>query len=521
VSQRLRLILTVVALGLVAAGQSACGQSSREQSKPATDAAATTAPATQAPAPSSPQAAATPPAAVDQLPSDTAIAKMLAPSKGDLDEMVERRYIRMLVTFSKTNYFLDGPDQHGATYDGAKLFEDFLNKRLQSKHLRVQIAFIPVSRDRLFASLAEGRGDIAAANLTITPERQKLADFSLPIVSDVRELVITGANEPAVNTPEDLSGRKVHVRKSSSYYESLTTLNASLRKSGKPPVEIVPANEPLEDEDLLEMVNAGLIPATVVDQHLASFWKQIFDKIKVTDVAVRDGGQIAWALRRNTPKLAEAVNSFIKANPKGSLSYNMILKKYFQNTQWVKDAGSEAERKKFQEMAQLFRRYGDRYKFPWLLLAAQAYQESTIDQNKKSHVGAVGVMQIKPSTAEGNPINIKGVDVSADRNVEAGAKYLRFMIDRYFKNEPMTQIDKGLFAIASYNAGPARVAGLRRKAQTMRLDPNKWFGNVEVVAARDIGRETVQYVSNIYKYYVSYSLISAQREQRAKARGQP
>jgi membrane-bound lytic murein transglycosylase MltF len=519
VSQRLRVISAVIAMSLLASGVSACRQSTPEQSKTVAAQPSTAASATQAPAPSSPEAGGAPSAAQDQPPSDSAVAKMLEPSTGDLDQMIERRYIRMLVTFSKTNYFLDGPEQHGATYDAGKFFEDFLNKRLQSKHIRVQVAFIPVSRDKLFSSLTEGRGDIAAANLTITPERQKRADFSLPVFSDVRELVVTAPNEPAVTSPEDLSGRKVHVRKSSSYYESLTTLNASLRKAGKPPVEIVPANEPLEDEDLLEMVNAGLIPVTIVDEHLASFWKQIFDQMKVTDVAVRAGGQIAWALRRNTPQLTEAVNSFIKANPKGSLGYNMILKKYLQNTQWVRNAASESERKKFQEMATLFRRYGDRYNFPWLLLTAQAYQESTIDQNKKSPVGAVGVMQIKPSTAEGDPINIKGVDKSAERNVEAGAKYLRFMIDRYYKNEPMSQIDKGLFAIASYNAGPARVAGLRKKAQAMRLDPNKWFGNVEVVAAREIGRETVQYVSNIYKYYVSYTLIANQRQEKARARG--
>jgi membrane-bound lytic murein transglycosylase MltF len=521
VSERFRVISAVIALGVLASGLSACRQSTPEQSKTAAAPPPSPAPATQAAAPASPETGATAPAAVDQLPSDTAIAKMLEPSKGDLDQMVERRYIRMLVTFSKTNYFLDGPEQHGATHDAGELFEDFLNKRLQSKHIRVQVAFIPVSRDKLFSSLAEGRGDIAAANLTITPGRQKMADFSLPVINDVRELVVTASNEPPVNSPEDLSGRKVHVRKSSSYYESLMTLNASLRKAGKPPVEIVPANEPLEDEDLLEMVNAGLIPATIVDDHMATFWKQIFDQMKVTDVAVRTGGQIAWALRRNTPQLAEAVNGFIKANPKGSLSYNVIMKKYLQNTQWVKNAASDSERKKFQDMATLFRRYGDRYNFPWLLLAAQAYQESTIDQSKKSPVGAVGVMQIKPSTAEGDPINIKGVDQSAERNVEAGAKYLRFMVDRYYKNEPMDRIDKGLFAIASYNAGPARVAGLRRKATVMRLDPNKWFGNVEVVAAREIGRETVQYVSNIYKYYVSYTLIANQREQKARAKGGP
>jgi membrane-bound lytic murein transglycosylase MltF len=516
--------IAAVMVGLVV-GLSACRQSAPEQSQTSTTAPPQTAApapaATPAPAPSAqsgPEAAAAP-APVEQLESDSAIAKMLEPSKGDLDKMIERRYIRMLVAFSKTNYFLDGPEQHGATHDAGKLFEDFLNKRLESKHIRVHVAFIPVSRERMLQALAEGRGDIAAANLTIRSARRQHVDFSEPIITDVRELVVTAPGEAPVRAPEDLSGRKVYVRRSSSYWLSLAALNASLRKAGKPPVDVVAANEPLEAEDLLEMLQARLIPATIVDEHVAKFWKEVFTDIQVSDVSIRNEGNIAWALRRNTPQLAEAVNSFIHAHPRGSLAYNIIMKKYFQSTKWVKDAGAQAERKKFEDMAALFRTYGDRYDFPWLLLAAQGYQESTIDQSKKSPVGAVGVMQIKPSTAEGSPINIKGVDKSADRNIEAGAKYLRFMIDRYFKNEPMERLDKGLFAVASYNAGPARVAGLRKKAAAMRLDPNKWFGNVEIVAAREIGRETVQYVSNIYKYYVSYTLIANQRQQKARVKG--
>jgi membrane-bound lytic murein transglycosylase MltF len=508
--------VAAVALGLTALAALACGGSNEKQGTPAPSAAGSQ-PSTTPPADSGAQA----PAPEDSAPDDHAVATMLKPWTGDLDGMVERRYVRMLVTFSKTNYFLDGPVQRGATYDGAKLFEQFLNDRLKSKTIKLHIAFIPVSRDKLMDALAEGRGDIAAANLTITPERQKQVDFSLPIVTDVREVVVTGPGQPPVRTPEDLSGRKVHVRRSSSYYSSLIALNAELKKSGQPPVDIVAANEPLEDEDLLEMVNAGLMPATIVDNHLAELWRQVFDQIQVSDVAVRTGGQIAWAVRKKTPQLQEAVNAFIQKNPKGSLAYNTILKRYFDNTKWVTNAGSDSEQRKFQNMATLFRRYGDRYDFPWLLLAAQAYQESTIDQSKRSPVGAVGVMQIKPQTAAGDPINIVGVDKSAERNVEAGAKYLRFMIDRYYKNEPMTRIDKGLFTIASYNAGPARVAQLRQKAKRQGLDPNKWFGNVEVVAAREIGRETVQYVSNIYKYYVSYTLIAEQRAAQQRAKGRP
>ena len=498
----LAVVTTIVCIG--------CQRGGPESAAPAPATAATPTPAAGT-SPSDPS---------EDAPSDTGIAKMLQPWKGDLDGMIERRYIRMLVTFSKTNYFLDGPKQYGATYDGGKLFEEFLNKRLGTKDIRVQLAFIPVSRDRIFQALAEGKGDIAAANLTVTPERAKLVNFSKPLLKDVQEVAVTAADQPELPAPEDLSGRKVHVRRSSSYYESLTALNAKLHAAGKPPVEIVPAPEQLEDEDLMEMINAGLVPATIVDAHKAELWAQIFTGVKVHPRAsVRSGGEIAWALRRDTPKLAEAVNAFVAANPPGSLQYNMILRRYFKDTKFAKSATSEEDLRRYRDVVAFFRKYGDKYELPWLLVAAQAYQESQIDQSRRSSVGAVGVMQIKPSTAAGDPINIRGVDVSAEKNIEAGVKYLRFISDRYFKDAPMDRLNKGLFTLASYNAGPARVTQLRKKAENMGLDPNLWFGHVEVVAAREIGRETVQYVSNIYKYYVSYQLISEQRENRRRARG--
>jgi membrane-bound lytic murein transglycosylase MltF len=494
------------ALVLAAALAAAC---SRETQTPSSG---ETPPASPKP----PQAA---PAPALETPSEEAIARMLAPWTGDLDGMVERRYVRMLVTFSRTNYFLDKAEQRGGTYEAGKLFEAFLNERLRSKEIRVHVAFIPVSRDRIFRALAEGRGDIAAANLTITPERQQIVDFTTPFLRDVRELVVTAADQPPLTNATDLAGREVHVRRSSSYFESLVALNETLRAAGRAPVTIVEASEVLEDEDILEMVNAGLIPATVVDTHIAELWEGIFDQIRVHgDVAIRTGGEIAWALRRNTPQLREVVNEFAAANAKGSLNFNLLFRRYFKDNQWIANAASEAELQKFRQAADFFRRYGDQYDLPWLLVAAQAYQESQIDQSRVSSSGAVGVMQIKPSTAAGSPIHITGVDKSMERNIEAGAKYLRFIVDQCYRDEPMDRLDKGLFAVASYNAGPARIAQLRRKAEDMGLDPNKWFGNVEVVAAREIGRETVHYMSNIYKYYVSYTLIRQQMEARRQAR---
>jgi membrane-bound lytic murein transglycosylase MltF len=419
------------------------------------------------------------------------------------------------VTFNKTNYFLDGPEQRGITYDAGKAFEAFVNDRLKTGNIKVQVAFIPVTRDRLLQALAEGRGDIAAASLTVTPERQKLVDFARPFIDDVQELVVTAADQPTVAQAEDLSGRDVHVRRSSAYYESLQALNVRLTAAGRPPVRIVAASEFLEDEDLLEMVDAGLIPATVVDSQVTALWQQVFKNMRVQSGGVlRTGGQIAWALRRGTPELKAVVDAFARANPKGSVGFNTLVQRYFKDNKWVTNSASADEIRKFKQMAELFKRYGDQYDLPWLLVAAQAYQESQIDQSRRSAAGAVGVMQIKPSTASADPINIVGVDTSAAKNIQAGVKYLRYIADRYYKDEPMDRLNKGLFSVASYNAGPAKIAGLRHKASTMGLDPNQWFGNVEVVAAREIGRETVQYVANIYKYFVAYSLIEEQKQRR-------
>jgi membrane-bound lytic murein transglycosylase MltF len=286
------------------------------------------------------------------------------------------------------------------------------------------------------------------------------------------------------------------------------SLNENLRKEGKIGVTIIPADENLEDEDLLEMVNAGLIPIIAMDSHKAEFWKKIFPHIKVQDdVKVKSGGKIAWAMRKNSPKLKAVVNTFVKQNKKGTLMGNMLFKRYLKNTEYVKESLDQKELAKFDQAISLFKKYGKKYDFDWLMLGALAYQESTIDQSKRSHVGAIGVMQMLPTTAKDKNVNVPDIG-KIGPNIHAGTKYLRFMKDRYFADEKMDELNKGLFAFAAYNAGPAKVAKLRKEAERMGLDPNIWFRNVELVAAKRIGRETVQYVSNIYKYYVAYKLIT-------------
>ena len=449
------------------------------------------------------------------------IAKLQKPWRGDLDGMIERGVIRVLTVNSKTIYFHDKGVQRGTAVDFFRIFEEELNKKLaaqnklKNKNLKVRTLFIPVPRDQLLAWLAAGKGDIAAASLTITPERRKLVDFSAAGMSNVSEVVVSGPASPSVTSLDDLSGKEVFVRKSSSYYESLVELNKKFAAAKKPPVSLTEAPETLEDEDLLEMLNAGLIPLVVVDSHAADFWKQIFPQLTVHDnVAIRTGGEIAWAFRKGSPQLKAALDDFAIRHKVGTLTGNQLLTRYLKNVKYVKNATSEEERKKFLALTEYFQKYGDQYDVDWVLMGAQGYQESQLNQNAKSAVGAIGVMQLMPATAK--EMNVGDVR-QVEANINAGIKYMRFMIDRYYGNEPMTNLDKALFAFASYNAGPARVRKLRAEAARRGLDPNVWFQNVEYVAAEQIGQETVTYVANIYKYYIAYRLVLENRAAKEKA----
>ena len=435
---------------------------------------------------------------------------------GNFDQMAEKRQIRVLVTYSETFYFLDRGQQRGITYDLLEEFEKYVNPQLKAKTLNINVVYIPVRRDELIPGLEKGLGDIAVANLTITSQRQKSVDFSNPLMTGVRELLVTGPAAPSVVSLDDLAGKEIHVRKSSSYYESLVQLNASLKKNGKKPIKIIPADDSLEDEDLLEMVNAGLIPMIIMDSHKAQFWTQIFDKIQVhSEISVRTGGEIAWAFRKKSPKLKAVINEFVTGHKEGTLIGNMLFKRYLKNTKYVKNSISKQELEKFEAMVQLFKKYADRYDFDYLMVTAQAYQESGLDHSKKSPAGAIGVMQLLPTTAADPNVNIAEIE-KLENNIHAGTKYLRFIINQYYKDEPMDNVNKMLFAFASYNAGPAKVRKLRKETAAMGLDPNVWFHNVEIAAAKVIGRETVQYVSNIYKYYIAYQMVAKQREKKQK-----
>jgi membrane-bound lytic murein transglycosylase MltF len=451
----------------------------------------------------------------DALPEAVRLV-MDKPFTGDFDTLVDRRAIRVGVTFNRTHYFIDKGQERGLTYESLKLFENDLNADLKTGNLKVHVVIIPMTRNQLYPALASGKIDMVAAMVTVRPELEKLVAFSVPTRTNVNEVVVTGPGAPPIASVDDLAGQEVFVRKGSIYEESLVRLNEQLKARGKPAVVIDEAPDVLEDDDVLEMVNAGLAPITVVDDYLAEFWSKVFTSVTVhSDIAVRSGGSLAVAFRKENPKLRETVNTWLRKHPKGDAFRNTIERRYLDNTKFAKNAAADAERQKLQAVAELFKKYGAEYNIDYLLMAAQGYQESTLDQDVKSPVGAIGVMQVMPPT--GKELNVGDI-TKVDANIHAGVKYMRFMMDEYFKDEPMDNLNKGLMTFAAYNAGPGRLRQLRRETKERGLDPNVWFGNVERVASERIGRETVTYVSNIYKYYITYKLISEQRDRREAAK---
>ncbi len=473
---------------------------------------------TTAPTPPATEAEAIVEATPEVAIPETGVASVaLSEWTGDLDGMIERRYIRVLTNYSRTSFFIDQGTPRGLVPDAFKVFEDELNKRLKNRHLRVQVVFVPVAHDELVPALLAGRGDIVAAGTLVADWRREKVDFTNPTRTGISVIPVTGPGVPPLTGVHDLAGREIYLRTSDAPKRVVERFNAELAAAGKLPVRVRPAPEVLSDEDILEMVAVGLVPMTLVEDHIAEFWKQIFpDLVLHPAAAVRTDASAAMMVRKGSPQLLAELNAFLARHPEGSLTRNVLLQKYLKSVKYAKQATSEADLKRFQEVIGLMRKYSDQYDLDYLLMAAQGYQESGLDHGRRSAVGAIGVMQVMPKTGAEQKV---GDIRQLEPNIHAGVKYMRFMIDRYYADEPMDALNKGLFAFASYNAGPARIRQLREKAAARGLDPNKWFNNVEVVAAESNGRETVQYVSNIYKYYLAYQMAVEQMKAREEAKG--
>jgi membrane-bound lytic murein transglycosylase MltF len=441
------------------------------------------------------------------------------PWTGDFDQMLARRIIRVDAPYSRTQYFVDGGRERGTEAELVREFERWVNrkyaKELGKRPLTVYIG--AATRDRLFADVRDGRADIAVGNLTVTEERLKLVDFVAPDAKLANtEILVTGPASPAVATLDDLAGKTVELRQASSYYASVVALNERFARTGRAPIRIVLVPDALEDEDMLEMLNAGLLRALVVDEFKAKLWSQVLPRIKVhEDIVLRPPTKKGWAIRKASPGLRAVLEEFYaaQAGKTGAIPHRQL--QYMKSIKALNDPTGSADAKRFEQTIALFEKYGAQYRFDALMLAAQGYQESTLDQSKRGPSGAIGVMQLMPAT--GNAMKVGDITVT-DANIHAGAKYLDYLMAQYFRDAKFDAHNRSLFAFASYNAGPGNIVRVRDEARKRGLDPDRWFDNVEVVAAEKLGIETTTYVRNVFKYYVSYTLMRDARSAATAAK---
>jgi len=439
---------------------------------------------------------------------DPILEQALTPWTGDLDGILERGILRVAIPYGLSTYFMDGPDQRGLTYDNVMAFEQAAKKRLGKQAANLTLVILPTNRAGLLPMLTEGRADLAAGTITVTEGRRAIVGFSEPFHTEVRELLVTGPAAPEVGTAEDMLGTAIYLRPSTSFYEHLAALNAKREAAGKQPFTVMDADENLTDDDLIEMVGAGIIPATIADEPVARLFAQVFPTVRVRDDLVLASDQhIAWAMRKDSPKLKTLVDAYVAEARKGTLLGNILLTKYLKSADWAKNALAAEDRERFKDVADLLKTYAGQYDFDWLMLAAQGYQESRLDQSKRSRVGAIGVMQVMPSTAKDPNVGITGIE-RLEPNIHAGVKYLRFLRNRYYSDAALSDLDQTLFSFAAYNAGPGNVAKARRRAEKLGLDRDVWLDNVEIAMAQAVSREPVVYVRNIYKYYVAYKLFT-------------
>jgi membrane-bound lytic murein transglycosylase MltF len=430
----------------------------------------------------------------------------------DLDAMVKRRNIRALVLINPIGFFYDKGRPMGIMYDALSTLEMFVNQKFKTGAVKIQVSFIPVRPDQVEAALTQGVGDFVAFSLVVTPQRQQQVAFTVPLETNAEQVLDTGPDFGKITNLDDLGGKEIYANPLTEPYQALKQVNEKLKKAGKPLIIIKPADTYLMEDDLVQMVNAGLIPATVTQGVKAKLWAQVLHNLTVhSELVLASGEQTAWALRKNNPQLKQLLNEFIAPRSVGSSFGNTLVRRYLENTRWVVNSTSPQEIKKFEALSGLFKRYATQYDFDYLMMMAQGYQESTLEQSVRSPGGAVGIMQVMPRDAAAAPINIPDV-WTAEGNIHAGIKMLRMIEDKYLNDPKPDPLNKTLLAFASYNAGPNEIARLRKQAPKEGLDPNQWFGNMELMVARNIGQVTVTYVGNVYKYYVAYRLALGRQQ---------
>lgn len=432
------------------------------------------------------------------------IERTLTRDLGDYPDLLEKRRLRVLVPWERPYFFIDQGQASGITFEMFREYAKFIEKEEGLRSGDLGVVYVPCELNDILPKLRDGYGDIAASGLTVTPERETQVAFSKPLVSEVSEILVTGPGSPKLTSLDDLAGQSLMVAAGSSYVEHLRELDEDFQKRGLEAIDIREAPNTLTTDNLLEMVNAGIVSMTVCDDYKAELWSQVLDDLELhEDLVVHTGGSLAWAVRSENPDLLEKLNEFVGQAKRGTLLGNILIKRYFESTRWIENPNDSSSKERIERYAGWIQELADEFDFDWVRIAAQCFQESKLDPDAVSSAGAIGLLQLLPSTAK----DMGCEDLNDPKaNLRAGVKYLDWLRANFFADPELGDDERMDLILAAYNAGPGNVRKWRKLAPERGLDPDKWRGHVELLALEDVGVQPVRYVQNIESYYVAYTL---------------
>jgi membrane-bound lytic murein transglycosylase F len=436
----------------------------------------------------------------------------------DLTEIKQRGYLNALVDNNSFSYFI---------YRGRPLGYEYELLQLLAKHLEVELRIkITSGVDRAITQLNNGEGDILAFPLTITKERTEWVNFTHPHFDSYqvlvqrkperwRSLTTDEINRQLVRKPSQLIGKEVHVLHNSSFSQRLVNLSEEIGGD----IVVKEDSAEAETESLIREVALGHIAYTVTDYPIARVNAAYYPNLDVETVLSLPQ-HIAWAVRKNSPQLLEAVNTWlagIKREPTFMVIYNRYFKSPRTSLLRVQSDYSSLGGSKISRYDGLIRQGAEKLGWDWRLLAAVVYQESKFDPKGESWAGAKGLMQLMPETAKRfgatNPDD-------PEQSMRAGVNYLKHL-DRYWQKEVTNQQERLKFVLASYNAGLSHIIDARKLAVKYENDPTVWsevevfllkksdpqyFKDPLVMAGYCKCEEPVNYVKEILARYEEYKL---------------
>ena len=384
-----------------------------------------------------------------------------------------------------------------------RAFVDYLNQQqAKAGQKKIVLKLIPKAKDQLLSALARGEGDMVAPGELLGEVKAPDIVASHAIVAQVPMILVTGPKSSGYSSLDKLSGRTVVLPPGSAAGPALLKLNKQFAKHKQAPIKIEWVDPSLAVEDVLEMVQAGIYPATMVEKTIAERWATVMPKLQLASSVQLGEDDMHWFFRSSSGQLQATVDQFLKNHHTSSASQNVAFSKAYQRLYRVHQPLDEVGRQRLEKVRPTLQRYAKKHQFDWLGLAALAFKESTLNPAARGSSGGVGLMQITPGTAQ--RVGVSGIH-QLDNNVQASARYLADLRRNYFSSPKLNERERLAFTLAAYNLGPERVEGLRAEALRRGLNPDQWFFQVERVAMETLGMGVVSYVNSVNKYFLAYS----------------